>query len=83
MDKFRTKTGRLTPYAFACGYIEKRAMLGPNDRTVEIFQYGGTAHYNVRAHDHTTGQRLFWETFRTLSEARKHYDHAESLIIAD
>lgn len=82
MNKFHTAKGRLTAYAFACGYIECRPMQGTtNDRNVEIFQYGGTRHYNVRAHDHTDGRRLFWETFNTLAEARKHYDHAEALVV--
>jgi len=36
----------------------------------------------VRAYDHEKKVRRFWETFETLTEARRHYRYAESLLVA-
>jgi len=77
-NKFRTKAGRLTPYAFACGYIEEKTY-----GTIEIkLCHNGGVGYDVRAYDTEKKERRFWETFETLTEARRHYDHAEALLVA-
>jgi hypothetical protein len=58
--KFKNKNGTLTPYAFACGYVEKYGPLTlwrePNDWHVRGF---------------VDGARL-WECFETLREARQY-----------
>jgi hypothetical protein len=66
---FRTPAGRLTPYAFACGYIEQEER---NNVRVTLWQEASTWH--VRAHDFAAGARVFWDVYETLSEARKRYD---------
>ena len=69
MDKFRTKSGRLTPYALACGYIERKET---KTRRLELWHEGACFH--VKAHDFAEHCRLFWESFQTLSEARRYFD---------
>jgi len=68
--RFKTTDGWLTPYALMCGYEERFERDGV---VVRLWQYCGTQHYNVSAYDHNEGKRLLWETFYTLSEARKAY----------
>lgn len=82
VQKFRTKSGRLTPYAFACGYIEQRDLPGANDRRVTLWREGGPL-YQVRANDFTKGERMFWDSFETLTAARKRYDRAVREAKAD
>ena len=72
--KFYTSAGRLTAYALSCGYVEQKDY-GP----VRIRLWMEHGVYHVRAYDHEAGKRRFWETFRTLGEARRHYDHGEAL----
>jgi len=59
--RFHTAAGRLTAYAFACGYIER---LG----TLTL----GREHnvYHVKGIAPLTGVHV-WETYRTLTEARQ------------
>ena len=64
--KFKTARGRLTPYSFACGYIERK---GTGDNRACLEQEHGV--YHVKGFKN--GVR-FWETFDTLTQARKFYD---------
>ena len=70
MPKFRTKAGRLTRYAIHCGYVEKK-ISGPVETT--LWHEGGPL-YHVRQHNFETHTRIFWESFETLTEARKLLD---------
>lgn len=67
---FRTAAGRLTNYALACGCVETFENEG---RAVTLWHEGGQV-FHVRAHDHNKGQRLEWETFERLTDARRHFD---------
>ena len=71
-DKFRTKAGRLTPYALACGYIEQHEAA---DIRTTLWHEGGIV-YHVRQHDFNKGERVFWECFERLTDARRCYDNA-------
>lgn len=73
---FYTKDGWLTSYALACGYVEQKDY-GPVRITL-FFEHGC---YHVRAYDHDQKVRLFWETFRTLTEARRYYKYAKALLV--
>jgi hypothetical protein len=57
---FYTKAGKLTRYAFLCGYVEKKGELS-------LWMQHGVYHVNGFAPD---GKRL-WESFDTLTPARK------------
>ena len=70
---FYTKKNRLTRYALACGYIEQFEHSGIN---LVLWHEGGPL-LHVRAHDHTQGKRLFWESFESLVEARARFDKAK------
>lgn len=75
--RFYTNDGWLTPYALACGYVEQKDY-GPI--RITLFRDGGC--YHVQAYDHDQKIRRFWESFRTLTEARRHYKYAEALLVA-
>jgi len=70
MTPLKTKTGLLTAYGLACGYIQEKE-LSPNV-WVTLWHEGGPC-YHVRAHDHNTGKRLFWFASGSLKECRKVY----------
>jgi hypothetical protein len=72
--QFRTSTGRLTAYSFACGYRERRSTdrdgYGKNGLDSEIYHDGAV--YHVRQHDRRAESlqfRVFWKSYRTLAEA--------------
>lgn len=75
--RFYTKDGRLTPYALACGYMEEKYY-----GSVQVTLLYRHSVYHVRAYDHEKKVRRFWETFRTLTEARRYYRFAEALLVA-
>ena len=63
--KFRTARGRLTPYSFACGYVERK---GSGDNRAVLEQEHGV--YHVKGFQNGAH---FWETFNTLIQARKFF----------
>jgi len=75
--EIRTAAGRISAYGFACGYVESVYHGRVN---VCLWSEHGT--YHVRAHDHENKRRVFWDSFRLLSDARKHFDHSRALIVA-
>lgn len=75
--EIRTARGRISAYGLACGYVESVYHGRVN---VCLWAEGGC--YHVRAHDHGERRRVFWESFRLLSDARKHFDHGRALIVA-
>lgn len=74
MNALKTKNGSLTPYAFACGYIEQVELRGV--RTTLWLE--GTWH--VRQHNFNTHERVFWDSFDTLGAARKRYEQAVKAV---
>lgn len=68
-DKTRTKAGKLSHYGFMCGYVQEKVL--PDNSRVELYHDGGTI-FHVRRFKN--GQRIFWESFDTLGEARKFYN---------
>jgi len=63
--KFYTLKGYLTDYALSCGYVEK---LKDNNITLELYKEHCV--YHVRKHNNITGERIFWKSFESLTEAR-------------
>ncbi len=76
-NEIKTKRGRISEYGFACGYVESKYY-----GRVNICLWMEHNVYHVRAHNHENKRRIFWHSFILLSEARKHYDHGEALIVA-
>ena len=68
-NKFKTKSGRLTPYALACGYLEEKEKAGIR---VQLWHDGGP-YYQVKAFDHSKGKRIFWDSFERLTDARRRF----------
>lgn len=66
--KFHTKSGRLTRYALACGGVEEREKSG--FRRV-LWMEHSMFHVRENAPDYS---HVFWETFETLTEARRKFD---------
>ena len=67
MNKFKTKAGRLTPYAFACGYIETKEVDGV---TLSLFVDSCT---HVQGRSDEKG-RFLWECFDTITQGRRFFD---------
>ncbi len=76
-DLFKTKSGRLTPYALACGYVERHETKPGTitGKSVTLWQEHGV--YHVRAHDYDAHKRLLWESFDNLTPARKCFDRVK------
>jgi hypothetical protein len=68
MSKFHTSKGWLTPYALACGYVEKRHKGG---MSITLWQEHGV--YHVRAHSHSLHKRILWQSMPKISDARRLY----------
>lgn len=64
---FRTKANRLTVYAFACGYIEETKH---NGIELQLYKEGC---YHVRMHDFNDHKHISWDSYPTLTQARKRY----------
>lgn len=64
LAKFYTRAGWLTPYALACGYIERVEI----DAFTSVQLWAEHGVYHVRA---VYGPGRTWETFPTLGEARR------------
>lgn len=77
MQKFYTAKNRLTDYALACGYVERKA---DGSCIVSLWKEHGV--YHVRSYNHETGKRQYWESFNSLISARHHYDHSRALVLA-
>lgn len=76
---FRTRTGRLTSYTFACGYIEEKSTDFDNFRSADLytclFHEGGC--WRVEQFDRRPGtERLlvFSMAFDTITEAQRVFD---------
>jgi hypothetical protein len=85
--EFETSTGRPSAYALHCGYIEQVEI---NGHSLTLWQEGGKC-YHVHQHDHgidafkangpRVGKgRIFWDSFPTLTEARKRFDAAKKVL---
>lgn len=84
--KFKTKRGRLTSYSFACGYIEQKSTdftkFRDSDLYTELYHEGACFH--VRQFDRRPTAKTFrtmWETFDTITEARKYFDKQPGKLI--
>ncbi|MDE3023046.1 MAG: hypothetical protein KGI54_14555 [Pseudomonadota bacterium] len=66
--KFYLKSGWLTPYALACGYVEVRDL--PNNVEVWLFHDGACFHVQGRSDTHG---RFIWESFNSLPAARQFF----------
>lgn len=75
---FYNASGELTSYGLSCGYIQRREFKGIN---ITLWKEHNC--YHVRGHDHNTGMRLFWNTYTTLTPARKDYNQAIKLYMRE
>lgn len=58
----------LSAYQLACGYVQRHECDGI--QTTLWREHGA---YHVRTHDFNQHQRIAWNVFRTLTEARREY----------
>lgn len=79
--QFRTSTGRLTAYSFACGYIERKSTKPHDDDGIETEIWMEHMTYHVRQHDFGGAGRVFWESFDLLSEARNCFGRAKGVLV--
>lgn len=73
-SRFYTKTGWLSPYALACGYIECQRVIhtlpGGGHEDVRVTLERDSACIHIKASGRYT---RIWESFDTLTEARKFF----------
>ena len=67
-DKFHNQDGSLSNYAFACGYVQEVEIMGVK---LQLWKEGL---WQVRAHDHHAGRRLFWDSFEKRGDAVRRYN---------
>lgn len=81
MPEFKDSDGRLTHYAFCCGYVERKSTnpekCREEDLSTEI--YHESEHFQVRQFDCRPGAkvfRVFWESFSNdeFDMARARFD---------
>jgi len=65
---FKTKSGRLTEYAFRCGYLEE---YNSGDLYIKLWKEGG---FDIILFDNRNHYRAFWITFDSIVKARKSFD---------
>jgi hypothetical protein len=74
--RFYNAKGELTSYGLSCGYIQRHELNGIN---ITLWKEHNC--YHVRGHNHNTSNRLFWNSYSTLTPARKDYNKAIRLYI--
>jgi hypothetical protein len=65
-----------TPYELVCGgtqQIESEGCTIDSGISLTLWQEPACRVFQVRAHNFGTGQRIFWDSFNTLTAARKRY----------
>lgn len=69
---FYNKNGDLNAYAFACGYIQFASKTG---KELDKWENGKELYLDGNWHvkHFKDGQRISWESFDRLGEARKYY----------
>ena len=76
--KFYNKSGTFTAYALSCGYVERNSYKQDSDNSVTLWRVHGAYHVRYSLND-SVGYTE-WNTFDTLTQARKEYRRATSLI---
>lgn len=88
MPDFKDSDGRLTHYAFCCGYGERKSTdpgkLREADLTTEI--YHESEHFQVRQYDRRPGATkflVFWESYSNdeFVEARARFDAEPGVLV--
>lgn len=70
--KFYNKDDSLTLYSLSCGYIEKTSVEHGKDYICLTLEKD-SACYHVRLSSNVAGFKRVWESFDTLTEARKFF----------
>ena len=73
MARLKDSRGRLTAYAFACGYVESQE-LGQAQVTLGRYESGGL--YYVKSAEHYALEPYLQKTFTRLQDARAEYSRA-------
>lgn len=81
MPQFKDSFGRLTEYAFRCGYVERKSTNPEKCREEDLCTeiYHESDHYQVCQYDRREGAkvfRVFWESFSDdeFAAARARFD---------
>ena len=65
---FNNKDGSLTDYSLSCGYIHR---LKVNNSWLELYKEHNM--YHVKAFDFTRHEQIMWDSFESLTRARKQF----------
>lgn len=80
--KFYNKDDSLTMYSLACGYIEKE-QVDHGKNYVSLTLEKDSACYHVKLNSNLEGFVRVWESFDTLTEARKFYRANKKKVALD
>ena len=78
--KLYNKDDSLTMYSLACGYREKKVISGKG-YYVQITLEKDSACYHVKICSEVDGYSNIWESFDTLTQARKFYKSRIKLVV--
>jgi hypothetical protein len=75
--RFQNANGDVSLYGFACGHIQRKE---ENNIRLDLWKEGV---WHVRAHEFDGRGRLFWESFDTLTQARKFFAKQKKQVFAN
>lgn len=68
--KFYNKNGELSLYSFCCGYVQREEK---KNMKKELFMEHSTFHVKVYRLNDCSVDAIVWNSFHSLTEARKNY----------
>lgn len=68
--KFYNKNGELSFYSFCCGYVQREKK---ENMKKELFMENSTFHVKVYKRNYGFIETIAWDSFDSLTEARKNY----------
>ena len=71
-------TERLTAYEFNCGYVQQ--VESPSctvNQGIQLQMWKEHGVFHVRAHDFSKSERIFWDSFQTMTQATRRYFKAK------
>lgn len=89
MPEFKDADGRLTPYSFRCGYVERKSTDPDKCREADLSTelYHESDHFQVRQFDRRPGAatfRVFWDSFSDdeFELARARFDAEPGVLVS-
>ena len=82
--RYYTKSNWLSGYAMACGYIERidfQKQIESFPAEIVLTLEKDSACFHVKAYNFSTHERLQWDSFETVTQARKAFVKSRNAIV--